>query len=154
MAATFTGVANLKLTLSGADTFDVSAVTATAALNLTESFTAGTGSGKIDLATTDIVTSGSATTSYDLDGGALLDLFGTAVTYVKLKTVLVQNTGTGSLTVGGDALSAGVMTIPAGGIFFIDFGPVGYAVVATTGDVIEVTTTATSFKIMIAGATA
>jgi hypothetical protein len=154
MAATFTGKVSLKLTLSGTDTFDVSAVSANAELNLSETFTAGTGSGKIDLATTDIVTTGSATTSYDLDGGALLNLFGTAVTYAKLKTILVQNTGTGSLTVGGDALSAGVMTIPAGGIFFIDFGPVGYSVVATTGDVIEVTTTATSFKIMIAGATA
>ena len=154
MAATFTGTANLKLSLLGADTFDVSAVTANATLNLSETFTAGTGSGKIDLATSDVVTTGSATTSYDLDGGALLNLFGTAVTYAKLKTILVQNTGTGSLTVGGDALSAGVMTIPAGGIFFIDFGPVGYSVVATTGDVIEVTTTATSFKIMIAGATA
>jgi len=158
MTATFTGTFTLKRVLAGANTNEASALTASINDQIARAYTAGSGAGNINLISTDQVTRADVGSSdYDLDGGALTDMFGTAVTFATIKSVYVKNLGSVSeAEVGGDFLGiTGTVKLPAGGVFWLDMGATGLPVTATTNDVISVSgVTGVAHEIVIQGVSA
>lgn len=119
----------------------------------TVTLTDGTGSGNADLiykVEDATIADGGGATSYDL-AGALTDVFGDAVVFVKLKGLFVANTSdtqttptTAGLIVGGNAANVPIFsvqttshTIEAGG-FLCMGGKVGFTVTASTGDIMDI----------------
>jgi hypothetical protein len=115
-------------------------------------FANGTSSGQADRIFRDqrTLTDGS-TENLDL-AGVLTDPFGTTLTFAKVKVLMIENLSTTqTLTVGGAAsnqfvnwVGAGTHTviIPPGGFFAISAPAAGFAVTASTGDLLKVANSA------------
>lgn len=109
-------------------------------------FTNGTGSGQADLFfQINVPALGtSATSTYDLDAGTMEDPFGTGLTFVKIKgIILAHKTGSSasSIKLGGDFITTaniGTNNIVAGSSILIT-DATGYTVTATSADVLTVT---------------
>lgn len=111
-----------------------------------QSYSFGTGAGQVDLAfSVELTIAPSATTSLDLDAGTLEDLFGNALTFVNVKAIRIQHvsdSAASSINLQGDYMTTNFgasfsIVYPPGGYFDISEASAGYAVVATTGDAID-----------------
>ena len=111
-------------------------------MNLTN----GTGAGQADLILANNVPAlgTSASTTFDLDAGTLTAPDGSALTFVKVKAVVLFHAGSSSassIKLGGDFVTTHSMSeqnfVAGGGTCIFD--PTGYTVTATTGDVLTVT---------------
>jgi hypothetical protein len=107
-------------------------------------YTNGTGSGQADLMYNvrgSLAASG--TDTYDLDAGTLTDRYGNALTFVKVKSIVVSHTSTSSassISMAGDFTTTHSLpqqAIVAGGHTEAS-DPTGYTVTATTADVITI----------------
>lgn len=142
-------------------------VTSSAPLQLkhTVDLADGVGAAQADMIWSDQRTIAASTTE-DLDlAGALLDAFGAAFTPAKVKAVIVRaaSGNTNNVVVGGDAAAVPIFADPTdtvavqpGGIFvLVAPGLAGYAVTATTGDIIQVANsgagTTVTYDIVIIG---
>jgi len=157
MAATAT--ITFRGTFGQTATVELSSNTASLTETITRSLTTGTGSGQIDCIMTDDNTLGaSGSQDYDLDGASIVNMFNESVTFDKVKGIMVYNDGsTNTLTVAGDylGLSTDTVTVPAGGVFWLDLGAAGIDVTATTADVVTIASTSgTDYRIVIYGVAA
>lgn len=115
--------------------------------SLTQEFAPGTGSEQCDLVFCDQRTlAGGASESLDLAGGSLVDAFGNALTFAKVRALVIQNlSDTKVLTIGNDAnplvfLGAGANTAVLGpkAKLALDNPVTGWTVTPDTGDKIKV----------------
>lgn len=132
----------------------------------TETLPTGTAANKADRLFTDTRTL-AASASEDLDlAGVLTDAFGVAITFAKVKGILVEaaEANTNNVVVGPQATAPFVgpfgaddqtQTIKPGGVYANTAPGAGWPVTATTGDKINVAnsggTTGVTYKIMIWG---
>ncbi len=117
-------------------------------LAISQIFAAGTASEKADLVfgPDQRTLAGGATESLDLIGGGLVDAFGTALAFVKVRALVIQNlSATKILTIGNDAnplvfLGAGASTVilPPKGMLALVNPMTGWTVTAGTGDKIKI----------------
>lgn len=105
--------------------------------------------------------SSAATENLDL-AGSLTDAFGTTLTFVRVKSILIENTSASmTLTLGGDANSVpffdpatSTVSIPPSGAVALVAPLAGWPVAAGTGDILKMTNstgTATTYKIWVVG---
>ena len=136
-----------------------------AAVDLVE----GTATGAADLLFADERTlSASATENLDL-AGALTSPLGQTLTFVTVKAIIViaNSANTNSVIVGGHGSAAFVgpfgaandtVSVKPGGIFAIAHGGAGWAVTATTADMLTITnsggTTGVTYRVIILGTSA
>jgi hypothetical protein len=136
-------------------------------LSISQAFTSGTTSNAVDLSFGKSFTlSASATNTHDV-AGSLVDGLGNTLTMAEVVGVLIYNTTltTGSyLTVGADTNAlinmlnaAGTVRVGPGGVFLC-YSPVdGFAVTASTGDIIKVVNAgvgSTTYSLAIIGRSA
>jgi hypothetical protein len=114
---------------------------------VSQAFAAGTGANQCDLVFLDQRTlAGGANESLDLAGGSLTDAFGTALTFVKVRALVIVNlSSTKILTMGNDAnplpfLGTGshTVTLAPGAMLALDNPVTGWTVTPDTGDKIKV----------------
>ena len=125
----------------------VAATPADHPINATISMTSGTGAGLADLVWADTRSTG-ATDSLDLAGGGLVDYYGTALAFAKLKAIFVTaasgnaadlrltrpaTNGVPWLLAAGDAV-----VLPPGATFLWVAPSAGVTVTAGTGDLVDV----------------
>lgn len=134
---------------------------------LSQQFAPGTGSGQADLVYGPVkrTLAGGANESLDLNGGGLLDAFGNALNFVKVRALVIQNlSATKNLTIGNDAnpfvfLGAGASTVPlapAATLALANPGT-GWTVTPGTGDKLKIANDAgdpCDYLIWIVGASA
>lgn len=143
--------ATLSVGLNGKHTatVDLGSEARQIAENLALAFTNGTGSDQVDRAWADQRTlAASATEDLDL-AGVLLDAFGAAITFVKIKAILifaavantndVQITRPASNGVPLFLAAADGIAIKPGGVFVWACPGAGVAVTAATGDLLTIT---------------
>lgn len=152
MATTFSGT--LKISISG--TLQKSQnlgdpVTKPVVFSKTVNFDNGTGDQQANMAFMNSATiSGSGSADLDLAGG-LTDAFGDTITFTKIKMILItadEDNGD-TLSIGGDASAAfdaivadgsdELICRPDGAILLLAPNADGYAVTATTADILEIT---------------
>lgn len=135
--------------------------------SIIQNFTNGTGSGQADQIFRDQRTlADGATENLDL-AGVLTDPFGVTLTFAKVKVIIIQNLSTTqTLTLGGAATAQFInwvggatytVNIPPGGFFAIAAPIAGFAVTATTGDLLKVLNSAGAsciYNIVIIGTSA
>lgn len=166
MAETFTG--SLKLTLVGALSADSDIGTRNYNVNYSKSYaiTNGTSANQANQIWTDTRTI-SASGSDDIDlAGVLTNAFGTTLTFTAIKGIIVcaATENTNNVVIGGDANGLigwvgnanDVVNVKPGGIFAIyDPSAVGYAVTASTGDILQIAnsagTTSVTYDIIVIG---
>jgi hypothetical protein len=134
------------------------------------SLSSGTGNGQADLVFSDTRTI-AASSSENLDlAGVLADAFGATLTFVKIKAIYIKAAAgnTNDVVVGGAASNGFVnwvadttdkINIRPGGVFLlVDPQGSGYAVTASTGDILKVAnsggTTGVTYDIVIIGTSA
>lgn len=150
MAQTFSG--NLKLALTGSFNGDNDLSTVSQAINYSKSYsiTNGTSADQANMIFMDQRTLASSTAE-DLDlAGGLTNAFGTTITFTAIKGIIVSAAAenTNNVLIGGDLSAAfinwvgnssDVIVVKPGGMFaLVDPGAGGYAVTATTGDLLQV----------------
>ena len=169
MAATFTG--NIKVTLSGTynNALDLHTGTSNFAVQFSDALTNGTAVNTADLFWSDQRSVATGTPD-DLDlAGGLTDLYGNTLTFARIKGIYIHNTSTTAaeiLSVGGDATAAFVNWVdnssdvinvgPDGVMFLYTPSAAGYAVTATTGDILQVASDSgtITYNIVLIGASA
>lgn len=159
MAETFTG--SFKVSATGTLSSDVDLGSRNYVLNYSKSYTLtnGTGADQANNIWTDTRTiTASGTDDIDL-AGSLTNAFGTTLTFTKIKGIIVSAAAanTNNVLVGGDATAAlvnwvgnatDIITVQPGGTFAI-YTPssTGYAVTATTGDILQIANSAGSTSV-------
>lgn len=123
----------------------------------------GTADGQIDRVWSDEATYTTTPTDYDLVGSSVIsELSGDAVSLVEIVGIVVHNTGSANLSVGGDAngvpifgAAAHTITVPPGAIY-VWFAPAGTTLVAGTGDILQVVAASGSVtgRVMVFGRSA
>ena len=161
---------NMGMSASGSYTKSADLETGSGDLNWRRAVAldSGTGAGKADLRFTDTRTlAASATEDLDL-AGVLTDLFGTALTFVKIKGLFISaaSGNTNNVVVGAAASNAwatllnatGTITLRPGasfGVMAAAADATTYAVTAGTGDLLKVANsaagTSVSYDIVIVG---
>ena len=150
-------------------TLDLSTSNDAMKVEQTEYLTDGTTANKADVIWHD-TRSLNATSSEDLDmAGSLTDAFGNTVTFVDVKGIFIRNkttTSTYELAVGGASSnqfinwvgdSSDIVNIGAGGCLLLTAPVDGWAVTASTGDLLKINNAnagAVSYDIVIWGTTA
>jgi len=130
----------------------------------------GTGSGLADKVFSDQRTlAASATESLDLAGGSLFDSLGAALTFVKVKAILIKAAvgNINDVLVGGAASNAfagpfadasDIIGIKPGGVLLVAAPVAGWTVTAGTGDLLKIAnsagTTGVTYDITIIGTSA
>lgn len=136
-------------------------------LAVSQAFAHGTGNYQADLIFHDKRTLGDgASENLDL-AGSLTDVFGTTLTFAKIKAIIIQNLSTvQTLTVGGAAANAFInwvgdatdkINLPPGGAFCLMAPLAGFAVTADTGDILKIANSAgdpVDYNIWIIGTSA
>jgi hypothetical protein len=100
----------------------------------------------------------------DLDlAGGLTDQYGGTITFVRVKSIYIKNTGNANIVVGGDGSSpwatllnsTGTLTLPPGAFFSAGTqDATGWTVTASSGDLLQVAgTSGQTYEIIIGGAT-
>lgn len=167
-----TGSVATNLNLSYTKALDLSIATVPLLKDYTKSYQSGTGAGQADLVFHDTRTL-APSASEDLDlAGVLLDAFGTVLTFVRLKYVIVAaaDANTNNVLVGGVAnavasflspAATGLITLRPGADFKITAGiadAIGYAVTAGTADLLHVANsgagTSVNYDVIIGGCSA
>lgn len=147
--ASFSG--SIKLSVSGTYTgsVDIGSVAQNIGYASTISLTNGTGADQANMIFTDTRTLAASTTE-DLDlAGGLTDVFGTTITFTKIKGIIIKasSSNTNNVVVGGDAnglvnwvgAANDIINVRPGGMFCI-MAPdaTAYAVTGSTGDILQV----------------
>jgi hypothetical protein len=166
MALSVTGRFSLDAILTKALDLAPSSFAGIPASDLQEiSLAHGTGAGQVDLLYRDTGAPGSGTTT-DIDlAGSLTDQYGDAVVFAKVKLLWFRSpsTNTVNFTLFGDAASvpflgtAATTHIVTPGGLLVMYNPTGFAVTATTGDILQITVGAAasqSYQLIIAGTSA
>ena len=149
----------LGLNLSGqvVDTLDVGAITYPASFGANYNFADGTGGDQAKKIWTDTRTlTASATENLDL-AGVLVDAFGVTLTFTKVKALIVTAAAanTNDVLVGGHASGVlffananDIVKVRPGGMFaLVSPDSTGYAVTASTGDLLTVANSAGSTSV-------
>lgn len=159
MATTFTG--SLKITAGGTLAKDTDLATLTQVLNYSQTYTLtnGTSANQANMMWADTRTL-TASSTEDLDvAGGLTNAFGDTVTFTRLKGIIVfaAAANTNNVLVGGDgtaaiaSLTSNVNDIivvrPGGFIALVAPDATGYAVTATTADILQVANSAGSTSV-------
>lgn len=150
-------------------TIDLGGKSSSASLNYSVSFTDGVAAGKADRVWQDTRTiAASGTDDIDLSG-PLLDAFGSADVFAKVKTIVVSAAAgnTNNVVVGGAASAqfgsifgdvTDKVVVRPGGVFALSVGAAdlnGYAVTATTADILRVANsgagTSVTYDIIVIG---
>lgn len=160
------GIAAAVIQLAMNNAKDLSVTKDDLNLSAQEQFTPGTGNNQLDKVFHDVRTlSGGADESLDL-AGSLVDSFGAAITFAKIKVLLIRNLSTTqTLTVGNGATpflswvgaAAHTVTIPPKGMLLLVAPLAGFAVTADTGDILKIANSATNpcdYQIALAGTSA
>jgi len=150
MAATFSG--NLKMALAGVLTGDNDLSTVTQSFNYSKSYniTNGTGADQANMIWADQRTiTASSTDDLDLYGG-LSNAYGTTINFTSIKGIIIvaDASNTNDVVVGGDGSAALInwvgaandtVVVKPGGMFaLINPNANGYAVTATTADILQI----------------
>lgn len=147
--ATFTG--NAKVVINGDFTSAIDIGTLSHAVRYTQSdaITSGTGADQANMIFVDTRTIAASTTE-DLDlAGGLTDAFGAAITFTKIKAIMIKAAAanTNNVHVGGDANGlaglfgdlSDLIVVRPGGTFYISApDATAYAVTGGTGDILQV----------------
>ena len=160
------GLVAAVIQLGISNTKDLSVTKDDLNLSAQEQFTPGTGNSQLDKVFHDVRTlDAAADESLDL-AGSLVDSFGAAITFVKLKVLLIRNlSATQTLTIGNGAnpflswvgAAAHTVTIPPKGMLLLVAPLAGFAVTADTGDILKIANSATNpcdYQIVLAGTSA
>lgn len=167
MATTLTATLAMSLSAVLEKGLDVGSAEYPANLGITNSFTNGTGANQANELFTDTRTL-TASTAENLDlAGVLLDAFGATLTFTKIKAIVITAAAanTNDVVVGGHATAAfapmfgattNTVVVKPGGTFIIVAPDAnGYAVTATTADMLTVTNggagTSVTYTIAIVG---
>lgn len=164
--ATITSELTVRSRATSTGTGDTGTPIFTSLVETTSSQASGTTSGKQDLLWEDTASLVATTADIDL-AGSLTDKFGAAATFVEVTRLVIKNNATTTgynLTVGGGsnpwitwlkATGDGIVIAP-GGTFVLDNPIDGYAVTATTGDILRLDSGANtvSYTIQILGRSA
>lgn len=150
MATTITANVNLQITADFVNSLDVGEVKYPIAYGVNYSLTDGVGANQAKAVFTDTRTLGaSATENLDM-AGVLLDAFGNALTFTKIKALVVKAdaANTNDVLVGGHATAAFAAMFadatdkarvkPGGAVAFIAPDATGLAVTAGTADLLTV----------------
>lgn len=166
MAESFSG--NILVAVTGQLTGDLDIGTGTHAVdkNYRTTFTNGTGANQANMMWTDTRTiSGSGSDDIDL-AGVLTSAFGTTITFTSIKGIVIQASSSNgdSISVGGDATAAlanlfaavndEIVVAPGGTFAIVNPNADGYAVTASTADILEITNldaAAVTYDIIIIG---
>lgn len=164
-------VTNVKLVVQADYTSALDLVTSESKLRKSYSLelASGTGADQADMVFSDQRTIAASTTEdLDVSGGTLTDAFGTTFTVVKVKLLMVcaSSANTNDVVILGDAASVPILdtaatthTIAPGGCFCA-YDPTlgGWAVTASTGDIIQVANsgagTTVTYDIVVIGTSA
>lgn len=131
--------------------------------NAPTSYTNGSGSYQVNAAYLLLADTLAGTSkSFDLDYGAIFDVYGAGLIFTRIKFLYIKNlstTASQKLTLTGDFLTQATVGVAAtghivgpGGIYMLDNPIDGYAVTATTGDVITITNTVSfAYDIVLLG---
>jgi hypothetical protein len=154
MAKTASSTVKLSVVGELADALDLGMATFAPNYSATFGLTNGTGANQINQLFADTRTlAASATENIDLAGG-LTDPFGTAITFTKIKALIIRakSTNTNDVVVGGHATAAcasffgdatdKVKVKPGGVVAFVAPDANGYAVTATTADLLTIANSA------------
>lgn len=127
---------------------------------ITASFANGTGANQANnMFVDDFTISGAGAQTYDLAGG-LTNGIGVALTFTALKALIVRNSGTAELSMGGGSnpflgwlgASGDLVKIPAGGLLLLtDPTAAGQGVTAGTGDILRLSGTDAAGSVWIIG---
>lgn len=129
-------------------------------------FESGTTDGTVDRVWSGTATATTTPTTIDLAGTGITSNVagGATVTFADLQMLIVENTGTsGNILVGGGTNAVGITNgttdsdvIPPGGFLFRHFGTAGLAVTPTTGDILQIKSSAGSvtYRVLIVGRSA
>lgn len=163
--ATLTSSVQISLTSDFTETLDLSTPRDKLFYTINKSFANGTDSAQCDVIWHDTrtLTSGS---SENLDlAGSLTNSFGSTVTFVRVRAMLIENKSASmTLTIGGAASNAWAtwagatthtVTIATSGVFLLIAPDEGYEVTAGTGDILKVLNSSgssTDYNVWIAGA--
>lgn len=164
MAETFSGT--FKLSLNGTFSTDVNELSTVAqafAYSKSQTFTNGTAADQANMVWSDQRTLGASPDDLDL-AGSLTNAFGTTITFTSIKGIIVYaaSGNSGDLTIGGDgtaplaewtgATTDTVIVKPGGMFALINPEADGYAVTATTADILQVSgTTSDVYDIILIG---
>jgi hypothetical protein len=168
MALTSSVTVQLEGLLTSA--LDLSTVSSPVVIPQHYPLSSGTGANQADKMFADTRTlAASATENLDL-AGTLLDAFGAAITFVKVKAFLIRAAAanTNNVLVGGHASAAFVNWVsdatdvvvvkPGGLLLLVAPNAAGYGVTATTGDMLTITnsagTTGVTYDVAILGTSA
>lgn len=131
------------------------------ALDLSVALASGTTDGTIDRLWSGSGTATSTPTDIDVSGALTSPLAAGAVVLTDLVFIVVQNTGSANLRLGGDAntvpfvSASDVQVIPPGGFTVLYGGPGGWPVTAGTGDILQLDSpTTTTYKLILGGRSA
>ena len=158
-----------KITANQTNVIDLGAGVFPLNLSVKTSMADGTGSGQSDLLFSDQRTlSASATEDLDL-AGSLTDAFGSTLTFVKIKAIVITAAAgnTNNVTVSPDATNgftgpfnavADLISIPPGGSFVVTAPASGWTVTASTGDLLTLANsgagTSVTYDIVLIGTSA
>ena len=164
---TLSGSARIMLGLTGANAVDLGTKETKLSLDWLFSFLTGAGALQINELFRDTRTlADGATEDLDLSGTALTNDFGVAIAFARVKIIAIRNKSTSQLLTIGGAASAQFSTLfgdptdkivlrPGGAVILIAPDATGYAVTATTADMLKIANgsagSATDYDIAIAG---
>lgn len=147
---------------------DLGSVAATLAASVNRTLASGTSADKADLVWADTRTlAGNGADNLDLAGGSLVDAIGTALTFVKVKGILVANS-TASLAalvigngtnpfIGPFGSGTHTVSVAAGGCAMLVAPSAGWTVTASTADILKITNGAggsSTYDIIVFGTSA
>lgn len=151
MAESFIGSISVAVAGTLTSGLDIGTGTHKVDSNFKTNFTNGTAANQANMMWTDSRNL-AGSTSEDLDlAGALTSAFGTSITFTSIKGIIISaaTTNGGNLSIGGDATAAfntwvnasadEIILAPGGTFALVNPNADGYAVTATTADILEVT---------------
>ncbi len=160
MTTSITAKVNLSVVAELANSLDVGSVTYPVSYGANYLFTDGTGADNAKEMWTDTRTlTASAAENLDL-AGVLTDVFGNTLTFTKIKAIIVKadSANTNDVVIGNHATAAffpmfGAATHtclvkPGGMVAFVAPNATGYAVTATTADMLTMTNSAGSTSVI------
>lgn len=163
---TLNGRLSLNLNVNYQSALDNQNVNADLARTIAIALANGTGSGQADKLFSDTrALSSGGSDNLDL-AGSLTDAFGATLTFVTIKAIIIESdeANTVNLTVGGGSNpfinwvgdATDVVVIKPGGLFVLVAPQTGYAVTASTGDILKILAgaAAVSYRIHIIGTSA
>jgi len=170
MAQTLTTRILTSMAATASNALDLSTSANQLALNIPITLTTGTTTGKADIIFQDRRTlSASASETLDLAGGSLTGPLGDALTFVKIKAIIVSAlaANTNDVVIGGIGSNAFVgpfgatthtIAVPPGSVTTLTNPGVGWTVTAATGDLLKVLNggsgTSVTYDIVIVGTSA